>query len=392
MDNNSTNRFKTGKVGLVSLSHFINDNYQAFIPPLLPLLIEKHGMTMFMSGLLLFCMRFPSILNPIIGVYADRMKLSRLVVLSPIITAFTISMVVVMPDYLSILLLLAISGLSSALYHVPAPVLIRSYAGDRIASGMSFFMLGGELARSTGPLLIIGALAIWGLEGSWVVFLPGVFVMFVLMFFIKDISLKQNNYNGRKRDILFSTFKRLKKIYLIIAGLILSKAFLLIALTSFLPIYMTSKGVTLFIAGASLSLLELAGAAGAFFSGPISEKIGRKRWLTFLFFSAPILMFAFVLSDGWITAPILIMLGLIIFSETPVFLAIVQDMEPEFHASANSMYMTLNFVITSFVVFLIGWLGDIIPLQTVYLLCAFLSIIGIPIVMTLPKDDNKLFN
>ena len=382
------NKFQTGKVGLVALSHFVNDNYQAFVPLLLPLLIEKHNMTMFMSGMIVFVMRFPSILNPIIGVYADRIRLSSFVIVSPIITALSISLIVLMPNYALVITLLTISGISSAFFHVPGPVLIRSYAGNKTAPGMSFFMFGGELARSTGPMIMLWVLAIWGLEGSWKMFFPGAVIMIVIGFFIKDNAVKTNVHNGRKRDMLFSTFKRLKKVYIIIAGLIFAKSFVLVALTYFLPIYMTNKGVTLFLAGASLSLLELFGAAGAFFSGPISDIIGRKKLLIILFSSAPVLMFAFIFSSGWITVPLLILLGLIIFSEMPIFLAIVQDMEPEFHASANSIYMTINFVISSLVVFFIGWLGDVMDLQTVYIVCAGLALIGIPIVLPLPKDKK----
>ena len=31
---------------------------------------------------------------------------------------------------------------------------------------MSFYMIGGEIARTLGPLIILGAISIWGLEGS----------------------------------------------------------------------------------------------------------------------------------------------------------------------------------------------------------------------------------
>lgn len=383
--NGDNTRFKTAKVSFVSISHFINDNYQAFIPPLLPLLIEKFDMTMLMSGLLLFFMRFPSVLNPIVGVYADKMRISRLIVGAPLVTVVVISLVVVVPAYTYVVILLLVSGIASAVYHVPAPVLVRRYSGTKIGTGMSVFMVGGELARTTGPLIILWAVAVWGFEGAWRIAVPGILLTAALGFFIKDVPLRYDSVGIRKRDMLLSTLKRLKKIYIIIAGLVFGKAFLQVALTSFLPVFMTNKGVNLWLAGVSLSLLELAGAAGAFFAGPVADKIGRKPLLLFVFTVSPLLMLVFILTDGWISFPLLVLLGLLIFSATPVFLAIIQDMETDFHASANSIYMTINFVIASLVVFFIGILGDIIPLKTVYLICTAISVTGIPFAAALPS-------
>ncbi len=385
-NNENNSQFKTLKVSFISISHFINDNYQAFIPPILPLLIEKFNMTMFMSGLLLFFMRFPSILNPAVGVYADKMRIKSFIVAAPLVTVASICLVVVVPAYAYVVILLLVSGIASAFYHVPAPVLIRRYSGRKIGTGMSFFMLGGELARTTGPLIILWAVAVWGFEGAWRIAVPGILLTAALGFFIKDVPMQSVNTGIRKRDMLLSTLKGLRKIYIIIAGLVFGKAFLQVALTSFLPVYMTDKGVNLWLAGASLALLELAGAAGAFLAGPVADKIGRKRLLMFVFIVSPVLMLVFILTDGWISAPLLILLGLLIFSATPVFLAIVQDMEPDFHASANSVYMTINFVIASVVVFFIGWLGDIIPLKTVYLICTAISVAGIPFAAALPSN------
>ena len=33
--------------------------------------------------------------------------------------------------------------------------------------GMSYYMVGGELARTAGPMIILGVISWWGLEGTW---------------------------------------------------------------------------------------------------------------------------------------------------------------------------------------------------------------------------------
>lgn len=61
------NKFQTGKVALVSFSHFIHDVYTSFLAPLLPLIIEKLSLTLGQAGLLSTVMQIPALLNPFIG-------------------------------------------------------------------------------------------------------------------------------------------------------------------------------------------------------------------------------------------------------------------------------------------------------------------------------------
>jgi len=48
-------------------------------------------------------------------------------------------------------ILLFIAGASVSLFHVPSPVMIKTVSGDQIGTGMSFYMVGGVLARTLGP-------------------------------------------------------------------------------------------------------------------------------------------------------------------------------------------------------------------------------------------------
>ncbi len=89
------------------------------------------------------------------------------------------------PSLIVLFILLFVTGISSALFHIPSPVMIKNYSGAKTATGMSFFMFGGELARTLGPLLITGALSIWGLEGSYRVMPIGIIASVILFLQIK---------------------------------------------------------------------------------------------------------------------------------------------------------------------------------------------------------------
>ena len=160
-------QFQTSNVLTISIAHLVHDIYSSFLAPILPLLIEKLGISYSLAGLLSVLQRIPSLLNPIIGLIADKVSVRYFLVIAPALTATVMSLLGVTTHYTVLAILLFIMGLSAALFHVPGPVMIKHVSGDRIGKGMSFYMLGGELARTLGPLIILAAVSLWGLEGTY---------------------------------------------------------------------------------------------------------------------------------------------------------------------------------------------------------------------------------
>lgn len=384
----NNNKFQTGKVGLVSFSHFLHDVYPAFFAPMLPLLIDKLGITYAMGGFLVLLIRFPSILNPLFGLIADKRNLKITLALMPALTSSAIVCLPFAKSYLALCALMLFAGFSSALYHVPAPVIIRRMSGERVGAGMSFFMFGGELARTAGPLAVISAISLFGFENIWFAAFGGYALSAALLYKLKDLPDSRTNGNSKALNGLKETWRRLRKLYLTIAGLVFCKSFLILSLTTFLPAFMTMKGFGLWLAGSALSLLELSGAAGTMTSGTLSDKIGRKRMLGIITVAAPCVLLAFLFSDGWVQYALLFILGFLSFSESPVFMALVQDYESEFPASANSIYMTFNFVIGSLAALAIGYLSDWFGLENAFFVCAGIAFTGIVFVQFLPSNKE----
>jgi len=386
----NTGKFRATQVWIVALSHLAHDLYPAFLALLMPLLIANLGLTYSQAGVLFFLSQIPSILTPFIGVYTDKYNLRYLAALSPAVSALTMSFIANVDSYFVICVLIFLSGLNSALYHIPTPVMIKEYSGDRIGRGMSIFMFGGELARTLGPLMFMAAVDWWDLEGSYRIVVPGLVVSLLLFVTIRNSGLSSNPA-GRSNSSgsIFIAWKRLKTIFIISIGLILSKAFLIKALTSYLPTYLTANHADLWLAGAALSILQLAGALGAVTSGTLSDYFGRKRLMFIVTVTAPFFMLLFIYSDAAFYLPLLVIMGFINFSINPLLLAMIQENEHDYPASANSIYMTLNFVINSIVAFLFGFLSDYISLNGVYLAAAAASLVGIPFVLKLPGTLRK---
>lgn len=383
------NKFQAGNVIIISVSHMFHDIYTAIIAPMLPLLIEKLGISLSHSALMEIFLRLPSLINPFIGLIVDKISITYFIILSPAITAISMSLIGISPSYWIILLLLFITGISSALFHVPGPVLIKHTSGDRIGLGMSFYMLGGEIARTLGPLIITAAIFYWQLEGSYRIMPLGIIASIILYYKFKNIPPYKNFKNNKREIGAKDTFIKLIPFFILISGICFFRAVMKSALTLYLPTFLTSHGYSLWIAGISLSILQFSGAIGTLLAGHISDKIGRKNTLLIAGIANPLMMWLFLNFNSVLMTPILILMGFFLFTSGPVLLALVQDIDSNHPSFINGIYMTINFGIGSLVVLLIGLTGDKLGLDLTYKICSLLTTCTIPFILLLPKKNYK---
>ena len=154
------------------------------------------------------------------------------------------------------------------------------------------------------------------------------------------------------------------------------------SLTYYLPTFLTdSEGHTLVFADTSLTILQLAGAAGALFAGTISDRLGRSSTLLVISIATPILMYIFLQLEGAWIIPVLIPLGFFLFAPTAVMMAMIQDLHTEKKAFVNSIYMTINFFISSIVIPMVGVITDHFGFHTSYLAFNIAAIGAIGIVL-----------
>ncbi len=381
-------KFQLNNAVTIGAAHMVHDIYSSFLAPILPLLIEKLSMSLSLAGLLSVVQRIPSLLNPLIGLAADKLPIRYMLIIAPSITAVSMSLLGVAPSYTVLVILLFVMGIGASMFHVPAPVMMKHVSGERIGKGMSFFMFGGEIARSIGPLVILGAVSIWGLGGTYKLIPFGLIASLILFFRLKNIQISKDFKKREKQKGNMETFKNVLPLFITITGIIFFIAVMQGSLTAFLPTYITEKGKSLWIGGFSLSGLELAGAAGTFFSGTISDKIGRRNTLLIIAVVSPALMWLFILSNNLLAIFFLIVLGIFLFGTTPILLAIVNDNASEQPSFINGIYMTINFIVGGASIFLVGLLGDFVGLDITYKITATLALLSIPFILKLPAKNQ----
>ena len=376
--------FKTNHVVLVSSAHLFHDTFSSFLAQALPILIDKFGISKTLAGLLSIVQGIPSLFNFLVGIMVENIKARYLVIFAPAVTSVAMSLIGVAPGYIFLVILLFISGISSALFHVPAPVMIKKLSGSRIGKGMSFFMLGGELARTLGPLVIVGVVSLWGLEGTYKLIPFGLAASVFLFIKLRKIDISSSFEGAGTKPEYWKIFKKFLPVFIAIGGIIFFRAAIRASLTLYLPVYITKNGGEYWFSGVSLSVLQLAGALGTFYSGTISDKIGRKSSLLIITIASPLLMYISSFIQGFWTLPLLILMGIFLIASTPILLAVVHELETERLAFVNGVFMTINFTMGSLMVLLVGIASDVFGINFTYKASAFVGLLAVGFVIFLP--------
>jgi FSR family fosmidomycin resistance protein-like MFS transporter len=379
--------FQKGDVLIVSSAHAVNDTYTGFLPALLPVLIEKFSLSNTAAGALSLGMQLPSLLQPLIGRLADNSNLRYLLVLAPAITGAALSSLGIAPGYAFLFFLVVLAGVSNAMLHAIGPVLVSTFSGFKLGKGMSFWMVGGELGRVLGPLVIVTILGFMEMEKLPLLMMAGFLASSFLAIKLNHITTQQTEGNHHSIKV---ALRGLMKVMLPLSLLIISRSMWIASLNTFLPTFLRSEGSTLFVAGASLSIYQTAGVLGSLLIGPLSDRVSRSKLLTISFLITPLLMFAFIQTQGLIKIPILILIGFFGISITPVLMAIVMENSHENRSFANGVYMAVSFIFNALAVLLVGWISDLIGLRTTFMISAGILALGLPSLLFLPKSPKVI--
>ncbi len=379
--------FDAPRVGVVAAAHFIHDLYTSFLSPLLPLIIEKLSLTLSQAGLLSTVMQIPALANPFIGLFADHRGLARwLVILAPTLTAVPMSLLGVCPSYALLLVLVFVAGISVALFHVPAPVLVARYSGDFKGRGMSFFMTGGELARTLGPVIAVGVVAVLGLANFHYVMILALMFSGVLYLTLE----KSNDTDGlKKRGSLKDAYNETRHVLNPLAGILTARACMHGSMGMFLTVYVEKATGSLWYGGAALTLYEAFGVAGILSAGILSDRLGRQRVLFWALVTAPAAILVFVFSSGLLQIAMLLITGFTVLSTTPVMLALVQETAKDNPSAANGLFMMISFAVRSVAVVVVGAIGDVFGLDAMFLIAAGAGLFAIPFLIKLKPVENN---
>lgn len=376
--------FQARRVAMISGGHAVHDTFTAFLPPLLPRLMDRLSLGNTAAGSLQAFLSIPSLVQPFVGRIADRTTLRVVVIGAPAVTAILMSLLGWAPSYAVLSIVLFVAGISVAGFHAVAPAAVGRVSGDRLGRGMGVWMVGGEVGRAVGPVVVVSALGLLGLRSMAVLSVFGVAASAVLWRHLKGAPLDPP---ADPVDLPWrSALRGMRRVMLILSGIVATRSMMMMASVTYLAVFLTDEGVSEWFAGASLSIVEVAGIAGALAGGWISDRVGRRRVLLAGHLSAPLCLMALLATDGWLRVPVLLGLGFTLLSIQPVNMALVQEQFPDTRAFANGVYLSVSFAIRSVAAVGFGVIADAAGLRTAFAIGAVAMLAAIPLVFLLPES------
>lgn len=386
-DQTTAPTFQADRVLTIAAGHLVHDTYTGFLAPLLPVFITNLGLSKTQAGILTMFLQGPSLLQPAIGHLADRFDLRYLVFLGPATAAVMMSLLGIAPNYAVLILFLTVAGVSAAGFHAVGPAIAGQLSGRRLGQGMSFWMAGAEIARTLSPLVVVTALQVLGIRGLHWLMLFGLLGSSLLYTRLRDITFQPAT--AVQPTSWKEALQNMRGVMLPLAGVLIFRAFIVAALTTYLPVLLREEGSDLWLAGVSLSLVQGGGAVGALMAGALSDRFGRRSTVLATLIIASPLLLAFLAVDGWLRLPLLLLLGFATISNNPILMALVQESFPANRAMANGMYLAMTFVSSSVMAVVVGMLGDLFGLRLAFVTSAIAPLLGVPLMLLLPGGKEQ---
>ncbi|HXZ44304.1 MAG TPA: MFS transporter, partial [archaeon] len=168
-------------VGFLCVGHLVTDINQGALPALLPFLISEYHLSYTAAAFIIFCSNIAStVVQPLFGHLADRTLKPWLMPAGIVLAGTGIAAVGIVSDYVWVLAAVMVSGIGVAAFHPQGAQFVSRVAGEKKATAMSVFGVGGTLGFAIGPIIITAAVLHWGLKGSAILIFPAGLVAVLL--------------------------------------------------------------------------------------------------------------------------------------------------------------------------------------------------------------------
>ena len=343
------------------LGHFTVDMYVGVIPMLYPLLRERYDLNLeSVAYVSLAYGGAASLSQPLFGLLADR-RGTRLIGLALLWTATTFALLGFVDSFRLLLLLTALSGLGSGLYHPMGALNARSVIDERQRNGaMSIYVTGGTLGVASGPL--VGALITWALalHGTIVMLLPGVAISALMLRQGRSISDKVPR---RVKGAALAGAPVPLAMMAVVVGMMMLRAWTIVGVQTFIPTWYKELGYDKLTQSALVTTLLLATALGTAGFGSMADRFGRRvPLIVSAGLSIPtILLFAqFPGPWGFLTVALM---GFLAASTLPLLLVIAQELMTGQMGLASGLIMGLGFAMSALGMPITGRVADELGLQ-----------------------------
>ena len=383
---------------LLAVGHLTTDIYQGAVPALLPFLKDAYRLSYTQTATIVLVMQVASsIVQPLFGYFADRAHRTWLMPAGVGIAALGITLMAVVPSYALCLLLVTIGSLGVAAFHPQAYKSTHLVSGNRPATGMAIFAVGGNVGHAIGPIFITSIILAFGLQSAYLGMLPGLLVAAALLWALPPNrrlllhgSAASAGTRSQQTADAASTPARPPIPWgplTLLLTIVAVRSWGQVALTSYIPLfYRDYLGEPPFVGSIVLLVYLGAGAAGTLVGGPVADRVGARATLAVTMLISTPLMFAFPYLRGLSAMLVIAVTGFLIISTFALTIVIAQALLPTRGGVAAGLVFGFAVGAGGVGVTMLGSVADAWGLFVAMHVLAAVPVLAVPFVWALPAD------
>ena len=346
---------------ILSVAHLITDVNQGALPALLPFFKEAMDLSYTMSGVILLATSLTSsIIQPVFGHLSDRRPLGWFLPLAPFIACLGLSLTGLVSNYPLLLICAMVSGIGIASFHPEGFKTAYYFTGDKKATGMSIFAVGGNFGIAIGPILALTLVTSFGLKGTLSHLILGVLIAIILFFNMSMLTTPvEFAHREAKKEGKAPLSKNQKISFSLLIIVATIRAWIQFGMATYIPFYYINylKGNPLY-AGKLVSTFLLSGVLGTVLGAPLADRWGHKKILLIsLILPLPFLLL-FYYSSGLMTFIFLGIAGMVLISTFALTTVMGQALLPQRLGMASGLMVGFTISAAGVGVTLLGVIAD----------------------------------
>jgi len=365
---------------LTTIGHACCDMNQAAVPALLPFLVAQRNIDYTAAAGLMFASHIlSSLIQPPLGMIADRRQMHWLMGVGILIAGIGIAAVGFLDNYWGIFAAVMLAGVGAALFHPEGGRMANYVAGDKKGRAMSNFSVGGSLGFIIGPVVTVFSVTTWGLQGIAVLMIPTIIVTAAFFFVqkrfvqlsgaVKREARENAGEKGQQDD--WPAFSRF-------CISIFARSIVHGGLQTFIPLYWMSVLIQTQQQGSLMvTVMAIAGAIGTFYGGRLADYFGFRRIIRFSLATVfPLIVLMVLTRNVWIAT-----IFVLLFSATNSLahspsVALGQKYLPNRLGLASGVTMGLAFCMGGIFSPVLGRIGDNYGLETTLLVISGFALVA----------------
>ena len=347
----------------LSMGHFTADLYASALVPLYPVIISKLNITLGTISLIISLGHLTSsMLQPLFGLFADKMKKRAFMINGLLLGAVFIPLTILAPNTFLLALFLMIVMCGNSLFHPQVTSLVKTfcYNNPDVTKFMGLFMGLGTIGYALGPVVSSGMVSNFGdLSLTYITFI-GVICAISLYFAVPKIPTKSVD---KTKENFFEVMKSIisNKTCMLLVFIAVVKSAVSISFGTYIPFILKDYGFNLNQTGFIVTTFYLLSGVSMILSSKLEKIIGPANLIRLSFFSMlPLVLLFKFLSNININLGILVFIlsGLFIYLSVSVTIVAAQKLIPKHQGVISGVMQGFSWGIGAMTLAPMGYIGE----------------------------------